>query len=71
MTLSPKSRQTRVTNLTSEWKKKTTLLPTCFQIIAMHSVCRCSRLKEGTPRPFFAPYWIRPWADLAEKQQHL
>ena len=36
-----------------------------------------SRLKkkffeEGDPlSPILAPPWIRPWADLAEKQQHL
>ena len=40
----------------------TTLLPTCFLIIAMHSVCRCSLLiwrrsflKKGTPRDLFLP----------------
>ena len=44
--------------------KVTTLLPTCFKIIAMHSVCRCSFpvwrrsfLKKGTPRDLF---WPRP-----------
>ena len=28
-------------------------------------------LKEGTPGPIFALSWIRPLADLVEKQQHL
>ena len=28
--------------------------------------------EEGDPLwPIFAPPWIRPWTDLAEKQQHL
>ena len=42
--------------------KTTTLLPTCFKIIAMHSVCCCSlpvrRLsffKKGTPTTYFCP----------------
>ena len=28
-------------------------------------------LEEGDPHDLFCPPWIRPWADLAEKQQHL
>ena len=29
-------------------------------------------LEEGDPPwPILAPHWIRPWADLADKQQHL
>ena len=58
--------------------KITTLLPTCFYIIAIHTVCCCCLpvlrrrfLKKGTPVTYFAPPWIRPWADLSEKQQHL
>ena len=46
--------------------KITTLLPTCFWIIAIHSVCCCSLpvwrrrfLKKGTPRDLFLP---RPWS---------
>ena len=42
--------------------KVTTLLSTCFWIIAMHSVCRCSLrvwrrslLKKGTPVTYFGP----------------
>ena len=42
--------------------KITTLLPTCFKIIAIHLVCRCSLqvwrrsfLKKGTPVTYFCP----------------
>ena len=42
--------------------KITTLLPTCFWITAMHSVCCCSlpvwrrsSLKKGTPMTYFGP----------------
>ena len=29
-------------------------------------------VEEGDPPwPTLAPHWIRPWTDLAEKQQHL
>ena len=42
--------------------KITTLLPTCFQIIAIHLVCRSSLpdvrrsfLKNGTPVTYFGP----------------
>ena len=45
-------------------QKITTLLPTCFYITAMHSVCCCgllvsrrSSLKKGTPSDLF---WPRP-----------
>ena len=52
--------------------KTTTLHPTCFKIIAMHSICcyslpvwRRSFLKKGTQWPISAPLWISPWADMA------
>ena len=48
--------------------KITTLLPTCFWIIAIHLVCRCSLpvwrrsfLKKGTPLTYFGPAPGRIW----------
>ena len=64
MTKSKKTSKTRQKFELGMEPKVTTLLPTCFQIIAMHSVCRCSLpvwrrsfLKKGTPRDLF---WPRP-----------
>ena len=79
MTKSKKTSKTRQKFDFGMEPKITTLNPTCFYIIAMHSICPCSLpvwrscfLKKGTPLwPILAPPWIHPWADLAEKQQHL
>ena len=61
--LSPKRSQKREKKFDFEMDAKiTTLLPTCFWIIATHSVCCCSLpvwrrsfLKKGTPRDLFLP----------------
>ena len=43
-----------------------------FGLLLYPSGLKKKFLKEGDPPlPIFAPPWIRPWADLAEKQQHL
>ena len=62
-----KSKKTSKTRQKIDFRMKpkiTTLLPTCFKITAMHSVCCCSlpvwrrsSLKKGTPRDLF---WPRP-----------
>ena len=62
MTKSKKTSKTRQKFDFGMESKITTLLPTCFYTIAMHSVCRCtlpvwrrSLLKKGTPRDLFWP----------------
>ena len=43
-----------------------------FGLLLWPSALKKKFLKAGyPPRPTFAPPWIRPLADLAEKQQHL
>ena len=60
-----KSKKTSKTRQKFDFRMKPkirTLLPTCFKITAMHSVCCCSlpvwkrsSLKKGTPRDLFWP----------------
>ena len=66
MTKSKKTSKTRQKFDFGMEPKITTILPACFWVIAMHSVCRCSLLvwrrsflKNGTPRDLFLP---RPWS---------
>ena len=54
--------------------KITTLLPTCFLITAMHSVCCCSLpvwrkslLKKGTPVTYFGPALDPPLGGFGRK----
>ena len=62
MTKSKKTSKTRQKFDFGMEPKITTLLPTCFWIIAIHLVCRCSLpvwrrsfLKKGTPVTYFGP----------------
>ena len=62
MTKSKKTSKTRQKFDFGTEPKVTTLLPTCFWITAMHSVCCCSllvwrrsSLKKGTPSDLFLP----------------
>ena len=62
MTKSKKTSKTRQKFDFRMEPKITTLLPTCFEIIAMHSVCHCSLpvwrrsfLMKGIPRDLFLP----------------
>ena len=62
MTKSKKTSKTRQKFDFGMEPKILTLLPTCFQIIAIHLVCRCSLpvsrrsfLKKGTPVTYFGP----------------
>ena len=58
-------------------KYRTITLPTCFKIIAMHSVCYCCLpfrtrkfLRKGTSFTYFCPPWIRSWVNLAKIKTH-
>ena len=43
-----------------------------FSLLLYASGLRKKFVEEGDPPwPILAPPWIRPWADLTEKQQHL
>ena len=62
MTKSKKTSKTRQKFDFRMEPKITTLLPTCFEIIAMHSVCHCSLpvwrrsfLMKGSPVTYFCP----------------
>ena len=68
MTKSKKTSKTRQKFDFGMERKITTLLPTYFYIIALHSVCPCSLfvwrrsfLKKGTPRDLFWPRPGRIW----------
>ena len=50
------------------------LLDHCYEfgLLLFSSSLKKKFLEEGyQASPIFAPPWIRPWGDLAEKQQHL
>ena len=43
-----------------------------FSLLLSPSGLKKKFVKEGDPPwPILALPWVRPWADLAEKQQHL
>ena len=72
--MSPKRPKTRQKFDFGMEPKITTLLPTCFWIIAMHSVCRCSLpvwrkslLKKGTPVTYFCPALDPPFGGSCQK----
>ena len=80
MTESKKDVKNASKNLTSEWKPKRKntsshmLLDHCyaFSLLLWPSSLKKKFIQEGDPElPILAPPWIHPWADLAEKQQHL
>ena len=72
-------RQKSVKNLTSEWNQKQQhFFPHAFTwFLCIRFVPVATRSEEevcwrrGPSATYFAPPWIHPWADLAEKQQHL
>ena len=43
-----------------------------FGLLLYPSGLKKKFVEEGDPQwPILAPPWIRPWAELAEKKQHL
>ena len=74
MTKSKKTSKTRQKFDFGMEQKVTTLLPTCFYIIAIHLVCRCSLpvwrrsfLKNGTPVTYFGPALDLPLGGSGQK----
>ena len=74
MTKSKKTSKTRQKFDFGMEQKVTTLLPTCFKITAMHSVCHCSLpvwrrsfLKKGTPHDLFCPALDPPLGGYGRK----